>query len=463
MRASPDAPGAVSRISFEKFSYAYILSLMLLMPVCELATELFGIRFITQPYLLAAYGLVGLFVVIFNLAARWREKRFFLSDVFYLLLLLFAAVSLVFSKDFYQSVIGVFYDELPLHFMAYFSLFFMGTSITDDRLRGKILLAFCAVAVLQGAVAFLQTFGFRLCECYFDPEWHSNENLAYGLTQHNNWFAGLCGILAAAPVGLFLFTDRRKKRSFGYLALSALMIYVSFCTKARIAWVANAAILCFYAVSLLIMRRKEMDWERFRGAVKSYLIIVLLYAAIIALLAVFTDIFSSGIGEFVRESQGGFEAMGTRRGYIWKYGLESIPDHWLTGVGLDNYRYVFFSSPNWTEGMPTQGKAHNEYLHIIVTQGIFAGVNYLALLVFAARTGIADVIRAKNEGSRVLPWIFLGMFTAYAAQAFVNSSVINTAMYFWIVIGLLLPQTSQKPLFSRRRENSSGEIEKNDI
>lgn len=455
MTSSPDT--SRRRISFEKFSYFYILSLMLLMPICELITEPFGIRFITQPYLLAAYGLVGLFAAVFNLLGRWREKRTFcLSDVFYGLLILFAAISLVFSKDIIQSCIGTFYDELPLHFMAYFALMFAGTSIADERLRKNLLYAFCAVAVLQGVVAFFQTFGFRIAECYFDKEWHQQENLAYGLTQHNNWFAGLCALLAGAAIGLFLFTDKKKKRSWAYLALSALMIYVSFCTKARIAWIANAAILFFYAVSLLIMRRKGENWTRGKETARSFLVIAALYAGIIVLLIFCTDIFSSGMNDFLRESQGGFEQFGTSRGYIWKYGLESIPDNWLTGVGLDNYRYAFFSNPNWTEDMPSQGKGHNEYLHTIVTQGVFAGINYIALLVYAAKTGIRDVLRARDESVRAVTWIYLGMFTAYAAQALVNSSVINTAMYFWIVIGLLLPRTRQKPLAFPKKKSAEG-------
>lgn len=455
MTSSPDT--SRRRISFEKFSYFYILSLMLLMPICELITEPFGIRFITQPYLLAAYGLVGLFAAVFNLLERWREKRaFYLSDVFYVLLVLFATISLVFSKDFLLSCSGFFYDELPLHFMAYFALMFLGTSIADERLRKNLLYVFCAVAVLQGVVAFFQTFGFRIAECYFDPEWHHEENLAYGLTQHNNWFAGLCGILAGAAVGLFLFTDKKKKRSWAYFALSALMIYVSFCTKARIAWVANAVILLFYAVSLLIMHRKGENWTRGKETARSFLVILALYAVIIVLLLFSTDIFSSGVEEFVSESQGGFEQLGTRRGYIWKYGLESIPDNWLTGVGLDNYLHVFLYSPNWSQGMATQGKAHNEYLHTIVTQGVFAGINYIALLVYAAKTGIRDVLRARDESLRAVPWIYLGMFASYAAQAFVNSSVINTAMYFWIVIGLLLPQTRQKPLAFPKKKSAEG-------
>lgn len=450
MTAAPAPPR--KGLSFEKFSYYYILSLMLLMPICELITEPFGIRFITQPYLLAAYGLVGLFAAVLNLLKRYREKRaFFLSDVFYILLVVFAAISLVFSKDLIQSCYGTYYDELPLHFMAYFALMLLGTSIADERLRKNILTAFCAVAVIQGIVAFFQTFGLRIAECFFDPEWHHDENLAYGLTQHNNWYAGLCALLAGAAIGLFLFADKKKARAYVYLALSALMIYTSFCTKARIAWIANAAILFFYAVSLWIMRRKGEAWTRGKETARAFLAVVALYAGIVVLLIFCTDIFSSGMNDFIRESQGGFEQFGTSRGYIWKYGLESIPDNWLTGVGLDNYRYAFFSSPNWTEDMPSQGKGHNEYLHTIVTQGVFAGINYIALLVYAAKTGIRDVLRSRTP-RRESAWIFLGMFTAYAAQALVNSSVINTAMYFWIVIGLLLPRDSQQALAFRRKK-----------
>lgn len=446
MKRSTQTGTLADKLCSEKFFYMYIILTMTLIPAGELITEIFQAPFVTQPVILSVSGLAGLAAGMISLTYKRESKKYYPSDIFYVLLIVFAALSLVFSKNFDNSCTGFYYDELPLHFMAYFSLMLAGTAISDGKLRKNILLTFCAVAVLQGIVAFFQTFGFQIAWCFYDTEWHNRDMLAYGLTQHNNWFAGLSVIFAAAASGMFIFSDKKKKLSYAYLALSALIIYASFCTGARLSWVGNAVIILFYPISFIVMKRRGYDRKNLRQAVLSYLTVLVVYAAVIAVIALTRDTFSNIISEFASEDFSDFDSLGTSRGYIWKYGLESIPHNWLLGVGLDNYAYAFSSSPNWSEGMRFQDKGHNEYLHTIVTQGVFAGANYIAMLIYAAVTGVKSVIGTKDESERRITWIFLTMFMGYAAQAFFNSSVINTAMYFWIVVGMTMPRKSQKPI-----------------
>ena len=96
-----------------------------------------------------------------------------------------------------------------------------------------------------------------------------------------------------------------------------------------------------------------------------------------------------------------------------------------------------------------QDKGHNEYIHILVTQGVPALINYLFLLIFALVTAVKNIVRMEDRKQQILTWIFLSMFTGYAVQALVNSSVINTAMYFWITIGMVMPVWSQKEIFRK--------------
>lgn len=433
-------------ICSEKFFYYFIVSAMIIMPLFELITEIMGYPFLSQSIILQNFGILGFFAVLSSLLYKRSEKKFYLSDVFFILLTVFAAISLFCSKDFINSVSGRYYDELPTHFMAYFSLMFAGTMINDDRLRKNVLLTFCIVGALQGVVALFQTFGLRITDCFYDPGWHRDCNLSFGLTQHNNWFAGLSTIFAAAAIGLFVFTSKKKKISYAYLALAAISIYVSFCTGARIAWVGNATVILFYIVSLIVMKVKYSKNPDIKSYILSFLVIIAVYTAVIALIAFTRDTFTSGIDEFIHESTAGMDAIATNRGYIWRFGLESVPENWLTGVGLDNYIYVFTGNPEWSEGMFAQAKGHNEYLHTLVTQGVFAVINYILLLVYSFVTGVKNVIKTTDDNKRTITWIFLGMFIGYAAQAFFNSSVINVAMYFWIIVGMTMPKASQKPL-----------------
>ena len=435
-----------SGASSEKFYYYYIITLMILVPVFELITELMGYPFESQPIIIELYGYIGVFGIVFYFLNKKATKQFYPSDIFYGLLVFFALIALIFSNDIVASYVGRYYDELPWHFMAYFALMFAGTMINDDKRRKNILYVYCGVALLQGIVALFQSFGYRITDCFYDPVWHRNDNLCFGLTQHNNWFAGLTTIFAAAAIGLFIFTPKSKKIAYAYLALAAISIYVSFGTSARIAWVGNAMIVIFYIISLIFGAKKGILGNNAKSYFISFAIIIIVYGAMLALGAVFHNFFDNAISDFSREMGAGFDELGSKRGYIWRYGLESVPSNWLTGVGLDNYRYVFESNPNWSEGMFSQGKGHNEYIHTLVTQGVFAALNYIALLIYAFFTGVTNVINTKDDNHRFLTWIFLGMFIGYAAQAFFNSSVINITIYFWIVVGITIPKSTQKPI-----------------
>ena len=149
--------------------------------------------------------------------------------------------------------------------------------------------------------------------------------------------------------------------------------------------------------------------------------------------------------EMFTDLNGDFEDFGSKRGYIWKYAFEAVPKNWLTGVGLDNFHYVFTSNPHWDHAHDAP-RAHNEYIQTLVTQGIPAAVNYIALLVYACVVGVRTVINTKDGEKRSLAWILLGMFAGYAAQALVNSSVVDVAPYFWITLGMTMPKSEQKIL-----------------
>lgn len=427
------------KVTTEKFYYYYIISMMIVIPVAELIFEFFNNPFFNQPVIITAYGAVGCFSACMYLVYKREKKVLYPTFIFFLTLIFFMLISLIFSEDIMESLDGSYYDEEIAHFLAYFSLMFAGTMINEETLRKNVLRVFCLVALIQGIVSFLQTLGIRICDCFFDPEWHRTDNICFGLTQHNNFFAGLSILFVGATLGLFVFEKTNKK--YIYLLLSALSFYVSICTGARIAWVGNSMVLLFYIISLAVARKKisKSNVIRFASGVA-------VFVCILVIIAMTSDVLLSGANDFEREFADGasIEGMGSSRVYIWKFGLASVPSHWLTGIGLDNYRYAFFSNPDWHEGMFTQGKGHNEYIHTLVTEGVPAVINYIVMLVYVCVTGIKNILNNTDEKNVFTTWIFLGMFAGYAAQACFNSSVINTAMYFWITIGMVAPIKNQK-------------------
>lgn len=348
---------------------------------------------------------------------------------------------------------GYDYDEFFVTFIGYFSLMAAGTFINDVEKKKYIINAFLVVLVMQGIVAFLQTCGIYLSiwPFCFSPK------VAAGLFQNSNWYGGMTTLLCACGTGCYLFSENRKITILYYI-LTMFCYYTSLLSNARLAWVGNFCMVLFYFISLLIMKKRDSGYYKKRLI---RLVWILAGAIVEILFCIFVlNRLTSRFDQTAMELSGffsDFDAIGSGRGYIWRYCIEAIPGNWLFGVGLDNLHWVYTSNPRWHEGDLFNDKAHNEYLGYLVTQGVFQFINYMMLLIYAAASGIRCVLHTEDKEDRIVTWIFLGMFVGYATQAFFDSSVIDLAPYFWITIGMLLPRKDQKTLnlnFSRWKKRA---------
>jgi len=441
----------LNRMVSEDVFYKAVMGLIIGMPVLELVTEIMFrvtgnvIPSSLQPLMLALFGVAGtILTLLYFVLSVHHKRKFRAADIFYLTLVFFMIISAVFSLD-----PGVFSGgdfnrcEHPLHFLAYYWLFFAGSLIDDHKYRRNILFGFLTVAVLEGVFAFLQTFNIELAYSYL----YRADRSAYGLTQNSNYYGGLCVMLLACVSGIYIFFDSvASSKAFRYILpfIAAFLFYTMIGSRARLAWVGYAALVLFYVISFCIMCRKAKDKAVIRSAVKRSLILTGAFCAVFLIAFFFTD-YIREVSErsYWEVANGNAEMMGSRRTYLWKAGLESVPQNWLTGVGLDNFEHVFTSSPDFTEGMYMKDKAHSEYIQILVTQGIPALINYLALLTYTCAGAVRNVIRETSPEKRAVTWILLGMFTAYIAQALFNNSITYVAMNFWLVTGLLIPRENK--------------------
>ena len=105
-----------------------------------------------------------------------------------------------------------------------------------------------------------------------------------------------------------------------------------------------------------------------------------------------------------------------------------LENPWV-GIGIDNYSYAFYPPVISSDGLFVD-KAHNEYLQIMLCEGIFCGIVYIVFLLKIFR----DNIVKKNNLTYAL---FLG-FTCYAIVAFFGISVIRVTPIFFLLISLLI-------------------------
>lgn len=124
------------------------------------------------------------------------------------------------------------------------------------------------------------------------------------------------------------------------------------------------------------------------------------------------------------------EGYGTDRIYIWKNTLKIVPNNLIHGVGIDNFYYAFGEKPLVTkDGRTYFDKVHNEYLQILVTEGIFCLAAYLSMYVVIGARGLKNCFKNK-EIYLIIPVL------GYLVQAFFNISVIEVAPIFFVALGL---------------------------
>ena len=197
------------------------------------------------------------------------------------------------------------------------------------------------------------------------------------------------------------------------------------------------------AVLLLAVLVREMDifadvsqrWYRCGAAVVLFLTIS---AALVYLW--FYDGYPGGmIYEASQVLRGRWDdTFGTRRVYIWRNVLAHI--RWgnlLFGTGPDTLG--FWTIESFTRYVPETGRtlvagidaAHNEYLHLLATNGLLALLSYLAALIVAA----VHWLRRPNHP--LLAVTGAGMLF-YGIQAFFGISMPITAPFFWACFAVFI-------------------------
>ena len=116
------------------------------------------------------------------------------------------------------------------------------------------------------------------------------------------------------------------------------------------------------------------------------------------------------------------DSAGSARMYIWKQTIKLIPKYWLFGIGPDNLIYSGIIL-----NRTAVDKAHDIYLEMFITMGVFTLFSYLLFLSTFIKKNIT-----KDENVFVLSLMIL----TYLIQGFFNIDVIMVLPYFWIVLGL---------------------------
>lgn len=419
-----------------------LMVFMAAFPIIELICEIAGHTYELQNELLMTEGII--LFVMFWIRLFTRDKLSLrITDILLMLSMLFVILSIIFSHDKYISVYGAdhYYREGPFQYLGYFMVFFAATMVSKYENKRKIFLSLAIVMGLHIVAGIIQHIDVSLWpfDPFCDDEWFWDIPESYGLAQHSNFFIPI-PVMSAMATGCLYVTSNKKNTDF-FLIISLICFAVAMFTSARTAWVGllcgTLFIICFELFLKKTGGQSIISYKKLITLVTCFVIIFILEL-----------MFDPCMREQIEETKTELKEMnkdtiGSNRGTIWRVGLRAFLDRPLFGIGFDNYGEAFFMHPEMTTGFYNY-KGHNEYLHVLVTQGIFAAVNYIAFCFIVWWKGIRNYLDAEDRNDKVITYMLLAMVMGYFSQAFFNSSVTNIAVYKWLVMGLLVPRAKQR-------------------
>lgn len=132
----------------------------------------------------------------------------------------------------------------------------------------------------------------------------------------------------------------------------------------------------------------------------------------------------------------------TVRGFYWRAGINMFKEHFLFGVGLDNYGSYFkeYRSVQYPLNYGfnlTSTNAHNVFIQQFATGGVFVGTLYFAIVILIALRGF-KALRVVSGEKRIILGTLISAWIAYQAQSIISIDNIGISIWGWVLGGAIL-------------------------
>jgi O-antigen ligase len=130
------------------------------------------------------------------------------------------------------------------------------------------------------------------------------------------------------------------------------------------------------------------------------------------------------------------------RGYYWRAGIEMFKDSPVNGIGVDRYGTYFKLFRE--VGYPlkygfdiTSSNAHNTFIQLFATAGIFVGMSYLAIMALVFFSGISLLKNSDSESRKAVLGL-LATWVGFQAQSLISIDNIGISIWGWLLGGSIL-------------------------
>lgn len=378
-----------------------------------------------------------IFIYVYKIVKKEVKLNYYDMIVFLILILLMLVTNN--SIDIDTSIWGAYgRNEGFLSILCYYLLFLNSKSL-DEKQINVVIKTFFGVGTIQFVYCLLQVF-FRFPGLPLFSLSGVNY-MAMGFVNNPNFLGSYCIMLLGLVLMLYFVKSERK-----YFVLSIIFFINLILAQSTGPFFAFIILFIFMIVFMKI--KGIIDWKKIGFVCASFILTFIIVSNGVELYCkkVFNDkIVSSytikgdilntlnlfGVSKGNNEENITIEDYGSGRITIWKNTLKVVPKYFWLGSGIDTFGYVYQKGGN-----VYYDKAHNEYLQILVTEGIFTLISYLSLLLLL----FIDGVKSNNK----LIWVLMMAFIGYALQAFLNISVNTVAPTFYIIMGMMAGLISQE-------------------
>jgi len=358
-------------------------------------------------------------ITLFIIKKIKKKLKFNITDIFLILIIIFSIISVIFAVKPKYALFGFSgrYEGL-FQILYYFSVYMLSTFI--EKKHKKIIaysILFCGT--IEAIYAILQVTQWLPVI----TQYHHKKPWATAFITNPNFFGSLMILCLSYSLGLFIDLNKLYTKIINGLLIFLFM--VGLLISDTLSAAVGLFVVYIYILVYIIKNKKFKDFI--------IITLVLLSASILMHSTKKTGLLKDVIktkNQTVEIAKGNIDdKYGSNRIFIWRNTLKAVPENIINGVGIDNFYYAFGKKPLMMKGWFFD-KAHNEYLQILICEGIFALISYLLFFGWITIKGTINNYKEK-EIYLILPVI------GYLIQAFFNISVIEVAPFFYIALGLL--------------------------
>jgi O-antigen ligase len=371
--------------------------------------------------LILAFWVLGHLVIDRNQLIKKRDLRTFLILItIFIVSLLVATVNsdvkqVAWVGDYQRNNGFLFYFGLSIILVAVAFYF----RITDLQLFSNLVIALSLL---------ISTYGLFQINGVDFVKWNNPYNAIISTVGNPNFAGAILAALGVLLLGFGLSKLRQKKLYIFNLSVFLLVLFTIYLSEARQGLI-GLAVGCSFVVGVWVY-------------VKSRMIGMLLFVALGGL-GVFAILGMLQVGPL---SQLLYKGSVTIRGYYWRAGLKMFMDHPWLGVGFDYYGGYF---KQYREvGYPlnygyeiTSTNAHNVFIQIFSTAGVFAGTAYLSLTLYIFWRGIHGIRNAQQNKKIEIATIF-GAWLTLQSISVISIDSPGVAIWSWVLAGMIFALTS---------------------